>query len=212
MNHIRGNTTVSSSTFLVLSNLLIIIMALLFHWSILTLLWGYWLQSLIIGFFTILKLLMFGNRNTRQGGFLTSIRTLIFFTTHYGIFHVVYLLFLYFFTTNGNAGAYFKPADYGGVAFIGFLFFINHLYSFVKHYIWEKETIIISPNQIFLEPYKRIFPMHLTIIAAGFFSALIPPAQTPLLFMFLILKTLADLKSHEILHQSETHPSFRLHT
>jgi hypothetical protein len=208
MNLSRWVDLESSAKMLLLSNLLTLIVAILFHWSILTLLWGYWLQSISIGLFTVIKLLMFGNHNKHQKTFLTTVRDSIFFSVHYGIFHVVYLIFLYFFSTKGISDFHFQQPDYIGIAFIGVLFFMNHLYSFLKNYVLEKKRIGSSTNQIFLEHYKRIFPMHLIIIAAGFFSAMVPSAETPLLIVFLLLKTLADLKSHEILHQSDT-PSFR---
>jgi len=209
MNMSRWVDLESSAKMLLLSNLLTIIVAILFHWSILTLLWGYWLQSIIIGLFTVIKLLMFGNRNKHQRLLLTTVRNSIFFSVHYGIFHFVYLVFLYFFSTSGVSGFHFREPEYIGITFIGLLFFINHLYSFLKNYVFEKKYIGSSTNQIFLEPYKRIFPMHLIIIAAGFFSAIVPSAETPLIIVFLLLKSFADLKSHQILHQSDTLPSFR---
>jgi hypothetical protein len=208
MNRIQWNT-ITPATFLVLSNLIIILLALIFHWSILTLLWGYWLQSLSIGLFTILKILKAGQRNIQQKRLSKSIQDSLLFTIHYGIFHYVYLFVLYLFSTTKTAGVFFKPPDYSAVAFIGILFFINHLYSFIKYYIREKNIILITPNQLYIQPYKRIFPMNMTVIAAGVFSALIPAAETPLLFVFLILKTLVDLKSHELLHQTDTRQSFR---
>ncbi|MBE3120826.1 MAG: hypothetical protein IMZ43_11140 [Thermoplasmata archaeon] len=209
MNMSRWVDLESSAKMLLLSNLLTIVIAILFHWSILTLLWGYWLQSIIIGLFTVVKLLVFGYRNKHQRLLLTAVRDSIFFSVHYGIFHFVYLIFLYFFSTSGISGFHFRQPDYIGITFIGVLFFVNHLYSFLKNYVLEKKRIGKSTNQIFLEPYKRIFPMHLIIIAAGFFSAMVPSAEIPLIIVFLLLKTLADLKSHEILHQSDTRPSFR---
>jgi len=209
MNMSRWFDLESSAKLLLLSNLLIIVIAILSRWSILTLLWGYWLQSIIIGLFTVVKLLMTGYRNKHQRLLLTAVRDSIFFSVHYGIFHFVYLIFLYFFSTSGSSGFHFRQPDYLGILFIGLLFFVNHLYSFLKNYVLEKKRIGSSTNQIFLEPYKRIFPMHLIIIAAGFFSAMVPSAEIPFIVIFLLLKTLADIKSHEILHQSDTRPSFR---
>jgi Family of unknown function (DUF6498) len=203
--------TVSSSTILVLSNLAIIVIALLAHWSILTLLWGYWLQSLIIGFFNGLKILMFGQHRTPQNGFFHSIRTSLFFFGHYGAFHCVYLVLLFFLSISANTTLHFTPPDFSAIVLIGFLFFLNHCYSFAQHYVWERQIVVISSSNVFLDPYKRIFPMQLSIIAAGFFSALIPSAQPIFLVIFLILKTFADLKSHEILHQADTYRSFRHH-
>jgi hypothetical protein len=211
MNHYNRTWFITPSTFLVCSNLFIIAFALLAHWSITTLLWGYWLQSIVIGFFTVLKLLPFGSQKTPRYGLRSSLRDTIFFTCHYGIFHVAYLIILYLFTTSGRIGMTVTPPDYGAVGLIGFLFFLTHCYSFAYHYLWEGQIVVISPNQLLLDPYKRIFPMHLTIIAAGFFSLLIPPAESSLLIVFLILKTFADLKSHEVLHQSDTYPTFHHH-
>ena len=209
MNDPHVNTTISPALCLVLTNLLVIGIALLNHWSILTLLWGYWLQSIIIGLFTGIKILMFGRKNPRKKGILSSFQDSLSFTCHYGSFHIFYLVFLYFFTTNGSITMTLTPPDYRGIALIGTLFFLSHLYSFVQHYIWERKTVFMSTNQVFLEPYKRIFPMNLMIVAAGFFTTLIPTAETPLLIVFLMLKTFADLKSHQILHQSDTYQTFR---
>jgi hypothetical protein len=45
--------------------------------------------------------------------------------------------------------------------------------------------------------------MHLSIIAAGFLVALIPFAESLLIVVFLGLKTLVDLKSHELQHEKD---------
>ena len=203
--------TVSSSTILILSNLAIVAIALLAHWSILTLLWGYWLQSLIIGFFNGLKILMFGQHRTPQTRFFRSIRTSLYFFCHYGAFHCVYLILLFFLSSSANATLHVTPPDVGAIVFIGFLFFLNHCYSFAQHYLWQRQIVVVSSSNVFLDPYKRIFPMQLSIIAAGFFSALIPSAEQIFLVIFLVLKTFADLKSHEILHQADTYRSFHHH-
>ena len=79
MNMSRWVDLESSAKMLLLSNLFTIFVAILFRWSILTLLWGYWLQSIIIGLFTVVKLLMFGYRNKHQRLLLTAVRDSIFF-------------------------------------------------------------------------------------------------------------------------------------
>jgi hypothetical protein len=133
---------------------------------------------------------------------MSSIYESLFFIFHYGIFHIGYLIFLFIFLTTLNPQFHAQQPDYIAIVFIGSLFFINHTYSFLKNYVWEKKHFTFSARQLSTEPYKRIFPMHLTIIAAGFFSAIVTSAETPLIIVFLLLKTFADLRSHEILHQS----------
>lgn len=93
MNMSRWVDLESSAKMLLLSNLLTIVIAILFHWSILTLLWGYWLQSIIIGLFTVVKLLVFGYRNKHQRLLLTAVRDSIFFQFTTGFFTSYILYF-----------------------------------------------------------------------------------------------------------------------
>ena len=46
-----------STLFLIISNIVMIIFALVENWDLLTIMFIYWCQSLIIGFFTFLKML-----------------------------------------------------------------------------------------------------------------------------------------------------------
>ncbi|HSU77645.1 MAG TPA: DUF6498-containing protein, partial [Burkholderiales bacterium] len=75
------------------------------HWPLVTLLWPYWMQSVIIGWYSrkrILALHDFSLANT--DGFdqgspeKTKRHTARFFVLHYGIFHLVYAIFLWAFT------------------------------------------------------------------------------------------------------------------
>jgi len=81
------------------------------HWPLVTLLWPYWLQSVIIGWYSrkrILALRDFSLQNTSgfDGGSpeATKRQTARFFTLHYGIFHLVYALFLWTLTRGGMRG------------------------------------------------------------------------------------------------------------
>ncbi len=130
-----------------------------------------------------------------------SIGTAFFFMFHYGFFHFGYAMFLFVFSMGSLIPKNpFQPPDVIGVIFIGALFFINHTYSFVKTYIREKKQIDTSTQQIFTEPYKRIIPMHLSIIATGFFIMFTRFAETLLIVFFLLLKTALDLYSHTRQH------------
>ena len=54
----RSNLLSDHSTlFLIFSNIVLIIFALFENWNILTIMFIYWCQSIIIGFFTFLKML-----------------------------------------------------------------------------------------------------------------------------------------------------------
>jgi hypothetical protein len=92
-----------SSWVLILTNLIAIGTAIIQQWSIDNLLWIYWSQSIIIGFFSVIKILSLKKFSTKD--FLindrkvkpnkkTKITTAIYFILFFGFFHFVYWLVL----------------------------------------------------------------------------------------------------------------------
>jgi hypothetical protein len=232
----------NSAKALLASNLLTIAFALILDWNVMTLLWGYWLQSVIIGVFTVFKILLAkpskevdvmvsvqgptigGRRSLGMAKFMPTGENVSksshavgkvfvagFFCVHYGMFHFIYAIFL------GSFFA-FGPADWLAVGIIGLIFSANHLYSLAYNYFKAGKEIAVDIMQIFMAPYARIIPMHLTIIASGFLFAILSPvfivtlmfggaglAQTifekVIIVVFLLIKTFADLKGHEWMHK-----------
>jgi hypothetical protein len=189
-----------SSIFLILANIFTIVVALLQRWNLSDVIWIYWSQNIIIGFYNwkrILCLRQFSTENFTINNQpvsptkATQRKVAIFFALHYGFFHFVYFIFLFADTTSlseiFNLGA--------GICII--VFIVNHRFSFLHNL--EKDTNR-KPDigTIMLFPYARIIPMHLIIIIGGFFiyhTALI-------LVLFLILKTAADFIMHAIEHSN----------
>jgi uncharacterized protein DUF6498 len=92
-----------STRFLLLSNALAAGMALILRWPLETLLWPYWIQSVIIGWYSrqrVLALKSFSTDGLTMNDqpvpeTVASLRKVAgFFTLHYGFFHAVYLAFL----------------------------------------------------------------------------------------------------------------------
>jgi len=196
----------SSAIVLLLSNLLTIVLAVVFNWSLIIILWSYWLQSVIIGFFSFIKILSLQNFSTE--GFksngrsvlpttATKISTAFFFAFHYGFFHLVYALFLLTFSFVSQS---ISLTDFGFVFLSGIIFFVNHLFSF--NYFKNKTQKKQNLGTVMMFPYLRIVPMHLTIIFGGFFLVS-ATASLPILVFFLILKTIADLGMHTIEHKEQ---------
>ncbi|MCW5908255.1 MAG: hypothetical protein KIS94_10370 [Chitinophagales bacterium] len=152
-----------------------------------TLVWIYWFQSGIIGFFNFLNLLTI--RNIKPGSFTVNDKPVtkdsqarwlaLFFAFHYGIFHFVYIIFLYGITDSK------EPFDFGLFKISVGAFFLDQLWGFIRAKQWEK-TNQTNPGTLFFLPYLRIVPMHLTILLPGFLKAFSH------LTVFLVLKTLAD--------------------
>ncbi len=182
--------------FLLLANGVTTILAVTQNWNLVALLWVYWFQNLVIGFFHFRRILSLREFSTK--GFTmnnrpvepteeTKHRVARFFLVHYGGFHFVYFMFLLVFSQSGGL----SPADLIYIVPTALLFLGNHIYS----YRYNKPRVIGKQNigTIMMYPYARVVPMHLTVILGFVFSRG--------LLLFLLLKTLADVIMHIVEHR-----------
>ena len=182
---------------LIISNFVVIVWAIIEGWSLATVMWIYWTQSVSIGIFWFIKILTLKDFSTKnfeiKGPFgeankatkQTKIRTGLFFLFHYNSFHLVYALFII---------SLMKSRPTLPVIFAGGIFFLNQLFSFLyerKELGEEKQNI----GKVFAFPYTRIVPMHFTILIGGILQdeAGISIEGKPILLLFLLLKTIADV-------------------
>jgi 4-hydroxybenzoate polyprenyltransferase len=195
---VGGLNSDRSVTFLLLSNLFTIVLAVLQQWDVHVLMWIYWGQSVVIGYFNVHRILDLEEFSTE--GFRvnnkavaptpeTQRETAVFFALHYGFFHLGYLVFLL--VGYGLQGAF----TIAGIALCILAFYFNHRFSY--HYNREREREGV-PNigSIMFFPYVRIIPMHLMIIMGGVFLG----SNSIALVLFLLLKTAADVAMHVIEH------------
>ncbi len=195
----RINSFIDPSILLLLvANLVTIFLAVSEGWSILIVMWIYWFQSIIIGFFNFIRILQLKEFSTE--GFrinnrpvlpteATKIYTAFFFLFHYGFFHFGYAIFL---SGKGTGHIILEANQMNYVYFIAILFFVNHLISYIFNNPRDSKKQNIGTLMFY--PYARIIPMHLTIIFAGFSS------QMAMVF-FLFLKTVADVIMHIVEHR-----------
>ena len=187
-----------SMVVLLLSNLFTMVLAVYQQWDVFVLMWIYWGQSVIIGYFNVHRIMDLKEFST--AGFrinnrpvkptpATQRQTAIFFALHYGIFHLGYLVFL---------GADAKVA--GGFPVFSVLvcvgvFYLNHWFSYRYNREQEQDRV---PNigSIMFFPYIRIIPMHLMIVA----GVTVLGGSTGALIVFLLLKTAADVAMHVVEH------------
>lgn len=209
---------------LIVANLATIVLALLQGWDIGTVICIYWFQSIVIGFFTVLRILSFpadrivpsGEKGLRGGGLVPGMGRDVFtgpgawfakffvacfFALHYGFFHAVYLAFL-------AALGFLQTVNFGDpdLLLACGIFVLNHLVSFL-FYRHEEPGGPVGIREMVTEPYRRIFPMHLTIMLAVFASFAIPLGvgwySSLLLVFFLAVKTWADVKGHVEKHRGQ---------
>ncbi|MBM4235465.1 MAG: hypothetical protein FJ152_03215 [Firmicutes bacterium] len=215
-----------STQFLIAVNLINIVMAIIFKWSIYDVMLVYWFQSVSIGIFTFYKLYSYPIEKINQemeGGKALEVNDLAvtnpiaakifiagFFALHYGFFHLVYIIFIV-----GFASSEGFPLDLIGGLVGALLFFANHFYSYLV-YKDEDNNLTETYNgnsqsssgpsiaDLFSKPYTRIIPIHLTIIAGGAISHLLTggPFQNIIILLFFMgLKTLMDVIAHKKKHK-----------
>lgn len=195
---VQGVSDDRSASLLIFSNLIIIVLAVVQRWQLIELLWVYWLQNIIIGFFNwrrMMNLKEFSTENLKSDGrqpppTRKTKRSMVhFFLLHYGFFHAAYLFFLIQFI-----GDIPNQAMLHGT--IGLtIFFFNHSFSYRYNRELDDASLPCIGNIMFL-PYFRIIPMHLVI----WFAATMGIRSLWSLVFFLLLKTTADVLMHLIEH------------
>ncbi len=185
---------------LFLSNLFTLVLAVMRNWRIEDVMWIYWGQSVIIGFFNVKRMLALREFSTEEvtidgrpvpADRKTQVRLAVFFAAHYGFFHLAYMVFLIVL----GASSFSKQALAGnGLCLL--VFFFNHAFSFRRNL---ENDLARKPNigSLMFFPYARIIPMHVAII----FGSLLPKQGPAHLVFFLSLKTAADLTMHVLEHR-----------
>ncbi len=159
-----------------------------------TIVWIYWIQSVLIGLFNFFDLLRIKNpdqsslkMNNKPISKANMAGVAWFFLLHYGFFHLMYAIFLM--SSNGEL--------------------INYSFLLIATGIFVTEGIMMqmrkNPNadskkvnvgKIFILPYLRTIPMHLMILMPSFFGLATS-------VVFLLLKTIADVGMYLITTQKD---------
>ena len=190
----------TSTRSLLAVNAATVALALALDWPVATLLWPYWVQSIIIGYFSCKRILALGRFSTEgltmndravSPTVATQRSVASFFAVHYGFFHIVYLVFLM-----AQHTGQLRWWDWAGLLVLGVSFAWNHWLSFNQNVEADRAGTPNIGTLMFL-PYGRIIPMHLTIIVGGALGG--DSAWSVLVFGS--LKTAADVLMHHVEHR-----------
>ena len=181
------------------ANAMTLAMAVALDWTLASLLWPFWLQSVVIGFFSWRRILALRRFSTE--GFLvndqpvlptpeTRRHTAVFFLLHYGFFHAIYAVFLL-------VMAWPRAQDLPWIALALVSFVLGHERSFREH---VERDLAGRPNigTLMFLPYARVVPMHLVILAGAWWYE---RTTLPALVIFVALKTGADVLMHRAEHR-----------
>lgn len=187
---------------LIFSNALTIVIAQYQHWNILTMLWVYFFQGVIIGFFnfvhffSIKEVKFFNvivNVNNHFSSLLAKIVLGMTFASHYSTFHFVYMVVLL-----DNDGPIARitessdPVQWKIVFISAIIFLLNHSFSYFYNLQNDEEKVAsIVKRMVF--PYLRTLPMYGVVAAGAFIGSGFMP-------IFLVLKVVIDCFMHVVEH------------
>lgn len=155
-----------------------------------TLIWLYYSQNILLGFFNFLDMATVRNidvtdikvnLNTTKDDRSLSRSYTGGFLLMFGFFHFVYFIFLITMKKSG-------PFDWDFYKNFLLVFFVFQLISFVQHKIFYKNHIA-KISRMATMPFLRIIPMHLCILIPAFLNI-------SNLTIFLVLKVITDIISY----------------
>ena len=180
---------------IVATNLVPVFGVFFFDWEVFTILFLFWLENVIVGFFNVLKLRLvppvIGTVTTEK----TQWREIPFFILHYGGFMAGHGLFVVVLFLKPESPADFVAAMAGRwitlvVAFVSLI--VEHGYAYYFDFLQSGEYTKPSKFPQFMKPYGRLAMMHVTIIFGGIGVQELGSPR-PALLLLIGLKTMLDL-------------------
>ena len=189
-----------SIVFLVLANLIPFYGAIFLGWDILALMRLFWLETAVIGIFSIVRQIIANP--------IFSIFTVPFFIFHFGAFMSIHLIFInalfggdqgeWFFGGTGFLVQFMQYASLYWVAVIAL--FVSHGYSLISNYINKEEYKRLKPFDSMGMAYDRVMLMHFTLLLGGGLVAVLGAPIYALVFL-LVLKLAMDVTGHVKEHE-----------
>lgn len=180
-----------------LGNVLSIVMAYAYGWSLHQIMWIYWGQSVTIGVMNVIRMLSlkeFTTKGMTSNGSpvpvtMSAKRSVAkFFAVHFGFFHFVYAIFLWQEMPLNEVGMETIMLMVSCLAaFVG-----GHSFSLMHNMSSDFRQKKPNLGTLMFYPYMRIIPMHLTIVFGGMGGIGMA--------VFMGLKMLADLGMHMVEH------------
>ncbi len=195
----------SSAAFLIIANLVPLAGAIFFGWDVLDIVLIYWAENLIVGAFSLLRILNVRTETGTKGKILLA----GFFTIHYGLFCLVHGVFVVSFLGDSIISGAFNEAISrlsGELKWAVFGLVASHGFSFFRNYLKSEENQRTSVAVEMAAPYPRMLALHVAIVFGGFaVQALGQPVF--LLVILVVAKTMADWKLHLKAHEKAADPN-----
>jgi hypothetical protein len=184
---------------LIIFNLVPLFGIIFFDWSLFSVIFLYWSENLVIGFYNVLKMLkaqrvdignkVFEQKENNKKSYLVS-----FFIFHYSMFTLVQGLFVL-------AIFYEQGVSISGILIAIISLFVSHGISYFENFLKKEEYKTVSPGDLFGQPYNRVFIVHMVVLFGGFVISRFSDLSIFPILLLVILKTVTDLKLHQLEHK-----------
>lgn len=183
-SEVRKNKLTQNDWLLIIANLFPVYGVLFLQWSAKEVFLVYCFETIIIGFFTLLKMGITGAIKKKDDwnnqGSVTQqsfIFFMLFFLVHYGMFVAIQMGI--FFSVSGigqDAGITFINFFYkwpqlinGGIMMMLAVFFVSYALKNLNEFILSGEYRTASLSYLMFQPYGRIFIQQITVIVGSIF-------------------------------------------
>lgn len=174
---------------LLLSNVVPAIGAIFLGWGVVATVLVYFIETAVIGVYTVLRVMFAGRGNFRKKLSLVS-----FFSFHFGTFvvgqTVVFVIFSRLLTKER-----FDSSVLAEVAVASLGFIVSHGVSFVVHY-WRHERHQADADKEMRRPYGRVWVQQATVLFGALGMMMLELNHVAFVIILVVGKTALDLHAH----------------
>ncbi|HAT71402.1 MAG TPA: hypothetical protein DCS63_01120 [Elusimicrobia bacterium] len=180
--------------FIIVSNLLVLAGAFIWGWNLFTMLLVFWLESAIIGFYTVIKMFTIEP--------VMTFLTLPLYLAYFLFFLAVYFIAILSAFKQGHAGEPLRALIAGSFGDVSVLIgaaplLISHGVSFFRNFWPRREMYRNKLNDIAFEPYPRIMLWVPVLVITAFLVQYAGGGRPQYGYPVIILvKACADIWSH----------------
>ena len=185
--------------FMIASNLLPVIGILFLGWSMGNVMLLYWVENVMVGLFTIFKMIF---ADSQAGGWAGRLALIVFFCIHFGGFcigHLIAIMAIFMPRFSQSLNSQNTPLNLLNILTGLWLpilgMFISYSIYFYQHYLGDGIYQRVTLSYLMGEPYQRIIPLHLGLILAGFFIMAVG-SPIAVILLLVALKTGAEVVAY----------------
>ena len=187
---------------LILANIVPIIGVLFFDWAPMDVIFIYWLETLFVGFFNIIKMIFAPEKFIIYKFIFIPLFILIFGA--FQVFQGVFILKVIPYLIQQFTGEYIEIVILGYADYLfwpSLALLLSHLFSLIWNFFLMKEYKTADMSILMVKPVPRVF-FQQCIAVFGCFGLLISNSPFVLMILVILAKIYIDLKAHLKSHQS----------